>query len=296
MASPVPPPTAEGSRVLRGMLLGVAGYVFFAGQDAIVKKLAETLPVPEILFFRSLGIVALATIVTRGAGLRKAAASRNKGPFAFRAVLILAAWLSYYSASRMLGLAEMVTLYFAAPIFMLLLSMPILGERVTPARWTSVLVGFTGVVLAADPGGDVKLLPALMVIFAAFCWAATAVMVRLIARSETTTTQMIVSNLMFAAACALALPFVWATPAGWQLALLLALGLVGGLGPFLVSEGFRLAPASALAPIEYSALIWAFLLGWLVWGDVPKTVVFLGAGLILLSGAGILIVEGRRRG
>ena len=106
---------------------------------------------------------------------------------------------------------------------------------------------------------------------------------------------MIISNLFFALACGFVLPFVWVspTPLGWVL--LVALGLVGGVGQFLVYEGFRLAPASAVAPFEYTALVWAFLFGWLIWGDVPKLVVFAGAGLIMLSGAGLLIVEGRRR-
>lgn len=294
IASSASPPS-NPSQVLRGMLLGVLGYVFFSGQDAIVKILAESLPVPEILFFRSIGIVLLAAMVTRGEAVRQSLRSRNTGALALRAVFILAAWLSYYTASRMLGLAEMVTLYFAAPIFVLLLSRPVLSEPVTPARWLAVLLGFTGVVLAADPGGDVKLVPALMVIFAAFCWATTSVMVRLISRSESTTTQMIVSNLMFAAACAVALPFLWTTPSNWQAALLAVLALVGGIGQYLVYEGFRRAPASAMAPIEYSALIWAFVLGWLIWGDVPRLAVFAGAGLILVSGAGLLLAEGRRR-
>lgn len=288
-------PSETSSHIVRGCLLALVGYVFFALQDAIVKHLVETLPVFEVLFFRSVVIALLAGAVTRGEGFRLSLASRAKGRLAWRAVLILLAWLSYYTASRMLGLAEMVTLYFAAPIFVLLLSIPLLGERTTPTRWVAVLVGFAGVVLASDPAGDFKLLPAAMVLFAAFCWALTTVLVRLISRTEATTTQMIVSNVFFALACGCVLPFVWVTPTPSGAVLLLALGVVGGLGQFLVYEGFRLAPASAVAPFEYSALLWAFLFGWLFWGDVPKLVVFAGAGLILLSGVGLLIVESRRR-
>ena len=195
-----------------------------------------------------------------------------------RAVLILVAWITYYSAARVLGLAELVTLYFAAPIFVLLLSVPVLGETVTPARWTAVLVGFTGVVLAADPGGDIKLVPALMVLFAAFCWALTNILVRMISRTESTTTQMVASNFLFACACAPVLPFVWVTPSGLEIVLLAALGVVGGLGQAFVFEGFRHAPASAIAPFEYTALIWAFVFGWLIFGEIPKPVVFAGAG------------------
>jgi S-adenosylmethionine uptake transporter len=288
-------PRAEPApaRVLHGVTLVAAGYFFFSLQDVIVKSLVATLPVWQVLFFRSVVIMGLAAAVTRGEGIRRARASQRKLALAGRAVVILLSWLSYYTASRVLGLAEMVTLYFAAPIFVLVLSIPILGERPSLARWLAVLVGFGGVVLAADPTGEFKLVPAAMVVFAAFGWALTTILVRVIARSETTTTQMVASNFLFAVACVPVLATAWVTPVGWQWALLLGLGIVGGIGQYLVYEGFCHAPASALAPIEYTSLIWAFLFGWLVWNDVPKTVVFAGAGLIALSGAGIIIVEGR---
>ncbi len=302
MTSPAPPKPspalspAAPSRALTGIVLAALGYIFFAGQDAIVKWLVATLPVWQILFFRSVVIMLLAAVMTRGEGIRLSLASRRKMELAGRAVLILVAWTTYYSAARVLGLAELVTLYFAAPIFVLLLSMPILGEKVTLARWIAVLAGFAGVMLASDPGGDVKLVPAAMVLFAAFCWALTSILVRLISSTEATTTQMVASNFLFAAACAPVLPFVWVTPGPLEWALLLGLGVVGGLGQFLVFEGFRLTPASAIAPFEYTALIWAFVFGYLIFGETPKPVVFAGAGLIMLSGAGLLIAETRRRG
>lgn len=283
------------ARVLHGVMLVAGGYFFFSLQDAIVKSLVATLPVWQVLFFRSLAIMGIAAAVTRGEGVRLAYASKHKRALVGRAVVILLAWLSYYSASRVLGLAEMVTLYFAAPIFVLVLAIPILGERPSLARWLAVLVGFGGVVLAADPAGEFKLVPALMVVFAAFGWALTTILVRVIARSETTTTQMVASNFFFAVACLPVLVTAWVTPTAWQVVLLAGLGIVGGTGQFLVYEGYRHAPASALAPIEYTALIWAFVLGWLIWGDVPKAVVFAGAGLIVLSGVVIVVAEGRRR-
>ena len=283
--------------MLTGILLAVGGYVFFASQDAMVKWLVgASLPVWQILFFRSVTILLLASVATRGQGIRRAWASGQKRALAGRAVLILVAWITYYTAAKVLGLAELVTLYFAAPIFVLILSVPILGETVTPARWVAVLVGFTGVVLAADPGGDIKVVPAVMVLFAAFCWGLTNILVRMISRTELTTTQMVASNFLFACACAPMLPFVWVTPNGLEIVLLAALGVVGGLGQYFVFEGFRHAPASAIAPFEYSALIWAFVFGWLVFGEIPKPVVFVGAGLIVLSGAGLLVVEARKRG
>ena len=176
---------------------------------------------------------------------RRCAAAR-KGALLARGVLILAAWLSYYSAAKWLPLAELVTLYFAAPIFVMVLSIVILKEKVTLARWITAGVGFAGVALASDPSGAVNLLPAAMVLASAFLWAWTNVLVRIISRTEATATQMIASNFIFAVGCATVLPFLWVTPTLTQLLLLLGLGVAGGAGQYFVFEGFRHAPASAV--------------------------------------------------
>lgn len=285
---------SQHPRVMTGIGLAVAGYACFSVQDAIVKWLVQDLPVFEILFVRSLMIMLFAGMLA-GPGVYGAAIrSRAKPALLVRGVLILAAWLSYYSAAKWLPLAELVTLYFAAPIFVMILSILILKEKVTLARWLAAGVGFAGVALAADPTGTVDFIPAAMVVASAFLWAWTNVLVRIISRTEATATQMIASNFIFALGCACALPFLWVTPTWQQAALLLGLGLAGGAGQYLVFEGFRYAPASAVAPFEYSALVWAFVYGYAIWGDVPKLAVVAGASLIIASGVGLLIAERRR--
>lgn len=279
--------------ILRSIALATMGYACFAAQDAIVKWLVAHLPVWQVLFSRSLVIVGLLALTDRTGAFRAAAVSRSKGALAGRAVLILVAWLSYYTASRKLGLAELVTLYFAAPIFVVVLSVVMLKERVTPPRWAAVLGGFAGVVLAAGPSLAVDAIPAAMTLFAAFAWALTTILVRLISRTETTPTQMVASNILFALACAVALPWIWVAPSATDLALLVGLGIVGGSGQFLVFESFRLAPAAAVAPFEYTNFVWAFVLGYVIWHDVPGPMVFAGAGLILVSGIGLILAESR---
>jgi S-adenosylmethionine uptake transporter len=288
-----PQPAFGPPRVMTGIGLAMAGYACFSVQDAIVKWLVADLPVFEILFARSIMIMIFAGLLAGphvyGAALR----SRRKGALLGRGVLILAAWLSYYSAAKWLPLAELVTLYFAAPIFVMVLSILILKEKVTLARWIAAGVGFGGVALASDPGGNVNLLPAAMVLGSAFLWAWTNVLVRIISRTEATATQMIASNFIFAVGCAAALPFLWVTPTLGQFLLLLGLGVAGGAGQYFVFEGFRHAPASAVAPFEYSALVWAFIFGFVIWGDVPRAAVVGGAVLIIASGVGLLIAERR---
>jgi S-adenosylmethionine uptake transporter len=278
---------------MTGIGLAMAGYACFSVQDAIVKWLVQDLPVFEILFMRSIMIMIFAGMLA-GRGVYGAALrSRAKPALLGRGVLILAAWISYYSAAKWLPLAELVTLYFAAPIFVMILSILILKEQVTLARWLAAGVGFLGVALAADPTGSVNFIPAAMVVASAFLWAWTNILVRIISRTEATATQMIASNFIFALGCAVALPFLWVTPTWTQALLLLGLGVAGGAGQYLVFEGFRYAPASAVAPFEYSALVWAFVFGFAIWGDIPRIGVVMGASLIIASGVGLLIAERR---
>lgn len=281
-------------RVLTGIALTAAGYAMFSMQDAAVKWLVQTYSVPQVLFTRSIVIVVIAWFLGGPRSLRNFAASRNKTALVARAGLILGAWSFYYTASRRLGLGELTTLYFAAPIIAVILSAWMLKEHVDAARWSAALLGFGGVVIAARPGGSVDLVPALSALAAAFCWGASVVLVRWINRSDTTATQMLVSNMMFAAGCVVVLPWLWRTPDLAGLGLMLGLGLTGGLGQYLVYEGFRYAPASVVAPVEYTGLVWAFLYGYAIWAEVPQWHVVVGAALIVISSLALIWFERRR--
>lgn len=130
--------------------------------------------------------------------------------------------------------------------------------------------------------------PVLLTLAAAAVWALSGVLARLISRREGTLSQMIASNGLFVLACAALLPNLWPTPDLAALALMVALGLVGGLAQVLMYEGYRWAPASLVAPTEYTAFVWAFLLGFAIWGDVPTASVWGGAALI--AGAGLVLL------
>jgi S-adenosylmethionine uptake transporter len=285
---------AEASRTLTGIALATCGWAAFSAQDALVKWLVVKLPVAEALFGRSLIIVALAGLVVRRADLRSMAQRRNLSAVAVRGLLILAAWLAYYSASRSLQLAELVTLYFAAPLFVVAMSGPVLGEIVGPWRWLATLVGFAGVLVAAGMTATPDFWPAALAVSAAFCWAITTILARSLTQAVSTAAMMVGSNLLFVLCCGLAAPFVFVWPDAFSLGLIVALGLVGSLGQFLLFEGLRRAPASALAPFEYTALAWAIFWGWTVFHDLPARHVLIGAAIILCSGLFMLLIEGRR--
>jgi S-adenosylmethionine uptake transporter len=285
------------SPALAGVALSVAGYSIFSLQDAIVKWLVADYAVPQIMFMRSVTAVALCLVVGRGPLLRQVLVSRSKLALLFRGAVILGAWLCYYNAARRLQLAELVTIYFAAPLMVTVLSVWLLRERVRWPRWLGVVLGFVGVVVACDPGRVGVSWPVLLTLTAALLWAYSNVLVRQISRLETTMMQMLFSNAAFALACGGAMPWLWKTPDPFGMSLMIVLGLTGAAGQYVLFEGFRLAAASLVATFEYTSLIWAFVLSYVIWHDVPGRNVFLGAGLIAASGLFVILAEwiaGRR--
>lgn len=276
-----------------GVALAVAGYFLFSLQDALVKWLVADHSVWQILLVRSLTILLLCVAIGRGPLLRQAVLTPRKIALMLRGVVILTAWLCYYSAARYLQLAELTTIYFAAPMIVTVLSVLVLGERVAWPRWGGTAIGFVGVVIACDPGGVGITGPILLVLLSAVLWAYSNILVRRISMLETTLMQMLYASLAFTAACLVALPWTWQEPSTVDIALMGALGLVSAAAQYLLLEGIRRAPASLIAPFEYSSLLWAFLLSYAIWLDVPRLPVFVGAALIL--GSGLLVIVGETR-
>ena len=285
----------NGDRVMTGLGLGVLAYALFSVHDATNKYLVGFLPVWQVLFFRSITIVVVCLSVGRGKLLARLVETPLKVPLAARGLLTLAAWLCYYTAARYLPLAQLLTLYFSAPILTTLLARPLLGEHVTKTRWASVLLGFVGVVIAVDPVGMTASWPMLLVLAAAGMWGYAIILMRQIARKEPSLLQMLVQNLTFLVLTGGLTAFTWTTPSGFQLLLLLSVGIIGGIGQYALFEGSRLAPAAVMSAMEYSSLLWAFGLGYLIFGDVPTLPVWIGAATITASGVLLVMSERRAR-
>lgn len=282
--------------VLSGIVLTMCSYFLFSVQDASVKWLVTAIPVSQILFMRSVTILALSLAIGRRRVVVDAWRSPVLKPMFLRNVLLLSAWLCYYNAARDLGLAELTTLYYASPILITILAVPILKEDVPFARWVAVAVGFLGVLIACDPmGAGLKLsLPVLLALQAAAFWAFATVLLRKTALQERTLVQMVLSSSFFILFTGLALPVYWVPLRLTDIALMAGTGVVAGIGQFALFEGMRRAPVSVLAPFEYSSLVWAFILGFMIWGDIPDRGVIFGAALIF--SAGMIVLFGERFG
>ncbi|WP_137389133.1 DMT family transporter [Rhodoligotrophos defluvii] len=278
---------------LRGVLTALAAYLMFPMHDALVKWLVADYSIWQIMFFRSAVIMVL-LLAWQGPGLvARSLRSPMRGFLVLRALLLIGAWSFYYSAARFLGLGELTTIYFASPILVAVLAVPLLGEAVSTRKWLAIGLGFLGVVIACRPDIHVGLAPVLMGLAAAVLWALAVIVVRMKGVLEPVSVNLAVANLGFIILGGVAMPWSWVTPDLSAGALFIVAGLVSGLGQFLIFEAIRRVPASTSAPLGFSSLIWAFMLGYLVWGDVPSLTVVAGAILIVLSGILICALEWR---
>ncbi|UEL25655.1 DMT family transporter [Pseudomonas fluorescens] len=271
-------------RALQGIALCSLAYAFLALQDAAIKWLVADYSVFTLLFWRSLVVVGACVIAGRMGLLRRACTSVSRRLLIIRGLLSLLAWLLYYTAAKDLTLAEMTTLYFSAPIMVTLLAALILKERASRGQWVALLIGFVGVVIACRPSTMLDPVPIALTLTAALCWALTYIQLRQVDPTTSVLEQMLITNVVFVVCMALTLPWTH-TPAPTPAWLgMLAAGLVGGIGQFLLFASFRRATATLLAPFEYTGLIWAFLLSSLIWGTSMDLSLIIGAVLIAVSG------------
>lgn len=275
------------------MALGIGAYTLFSVHDALVKSVIHALPVFQILFVRSLVIVLICLVIGRRRMVVDLLKSGNKPMLLLRAILTLAAWCMYYTAGRDLKLAEMTTLYYFAPVLTIVLAVIFLKEQLTLARAGASALGFFGVVIACNPAGLSFGIPALMVLAAAFFWSVSMILMRSISKSESSLVLIFSLNLFYTVVMGIASIPLWQDMDLTQFAIVAAVGVVGGTAQYVLVESARLVPASVLGTVEYFALIWSFIFGYLFWGEEPEQVVFIGAALVIA--AGLVLAWSERR-
>ncbi|MCZ7655836.1 MAG: DMT family transporter [Rhodocyclaceae bacterium] len=288
-------PTAQ--HPLRGILLFMLSLMLFALLDATAKNLTATFAVPLLVWARyTLHFVIMLVFVapsmrsqlvrTDNLGLQGPARAGAGGHHRFCHVGV-----SHDAAGRGDG-----SVLFLAPLLVTLLAGPILGERVDASRWAVVFIGFAGVLLIARPGGALNPEGVVWALGGAICYALYQVLTRRLSHAEHPLTLLFYTALVGTAVMSLTLPWFWFefAPSPLQWLKIASLGFYGGVGHFILIRAFRLAPASVLTPFGYTQLVWAALLGWLVFGHVPDTLSASGMGLI--AACGLWLALGERRG
>jgi RarD protein len=290
-----PTVTASNSS-LKGMALGFAAYSTFAVHDALVKGVINDLPVFQILFVRSVVVVLICLAMGRVGVVTGLIRSPNKPMLLLRGVLTLAAWCMFYPAGRDLQLAEMTTLYYVAPVITVVLAVVFLKETLTLARVGATAIGFFGVIVAVNPASITIGVPALMALGAAFLWSAAMIVMRSVSKTGESTLVLVLSmNLFYVVVLGLvSLPF-WQGMGMREFAFVVMTGVLGLAAQYALVEAARLVPASVLGTVEYSALCWSFIFGFLFYAEQPAPLVYIGAGMVVAAGIILAISERRRR-
>lgn len=275
----------------RGILLVLAAVCVFSCMDATAKYLAARHPLPMLVWARYtvhfLLMVVFLAPSHRGALL----ATRRLPAQLVRAVLLLGVTGCVIAALRVLPLAEATALGYTSPLLAALLAGPWLGEKLDGRRWLALGAGFLGVLVIARPGGALLGVGVLYALAGATCYAVYQVMTRQLSASENSLTLLFYTALVGTLLSSLGLPWIGlgTLPSGVDLLLTLSLGVMGGLGHYLLIRAFHHAPVGTLGPFLYAQLLWAMLVGWLVFGQLPDAWSLLGMAIIVASGLAVAL-------
>lgn len=301
-----------GKANLTGILCLCAGIAVFSVQDLILKLLSDRYPLSEAMVLRSLTAIPCLLIITRWFdGSLQTLVSRSWPAMLARGLLNFLAYTAYYLALAALPMATTVALYFTAPLIIVILSVLVLKEPVSPKRWLAVALGFAGVVIMVRPGGDLFDWAALLPIFCGFAYAASMVMARTMGTTDSAAAMAFWGNKAFLL-CSLALSAVygqgthaeafhpslafltrgWVTPSLTDAALMSACGLIAAVGLTLLTQAYRIGLSSVVAPFEFSFAFWGILWGFLFWRQLPDTLGWAGIAIIIAAGTYVLRAEG----
>ena len=292
--------------IRRGALMMLGATALFTIMSALIKGLSDNIHFIETMFFRSaFALPVMFAIAARGRDWGVLRTKRLPGLLVRAFTGTMAQGCAFY-ALTVLPLAEQTALTYTTPLFVTLLSIPFLGEKVGIHRWSAVLVGFVGIMVIAlgdgafQGGGPNQVVAiGMAVAVAQGVWsAATTLLVRSLSATESSTTIVLWQSLLMTAFTLVALPFFWTTPTLFELLLLVLVGLVGGVAQILLTEAYASAQVSALGPYSYTSILWSVAIGWVVFSDAPGWSTLGGAALIVASGLYILhreITRARQR-
>ena len=294
----MPAPSREQVRL--GILYMLASVLVSSLINALLKWEAARYPVGEVAFFRcAFSLLPCILLVAGGPPARLLRTERPMGHIAV-GVLQFVSMMCIIAAFKMMPLADAVAITFSAPLFLTVLSIPMLGELVGPHRWAAVLLGFAGVLLMIRAGGalggGMLSTGALLALASAALSAHVTIVIRRMTLTESSAALVTHQTLVLTVLSAALLPFGWVTPGWLDTLLLVGVGLLAGVGQYWWTQAYRFAPAAVAAPFSYLAMVWSLGLGYLIWGDVPTPLLLAGAAVVVVSGLYIIYRETVRRG
>lgn len=282
-----------GAQSTSGILLMCVGVASLTVNDATAKVLTADYSPLQILFLRNLIALPFAALIAWRMGGVGALRSRKPATHLFRGMLWVGAAFLFFTSLSLMGLAEATALVFVAPLFITAISALVFRDPVGWRRWTAVVVGFLGVLIVVRPGTTAFQLASLLPVATAFVYALLMVSARWLDPRESVWTLLLYLTGSGALVSGLIVPVVWVPVRSEDLWLFFAIAIFGTAGMTMMTQAFRLAPAAVVAPFDYTALVWATVLGWLIWREIPDAMTFVGAAVIIASGAFMIWREHR---
>jgi len=295
------------SDTARAVLFLCAGIFIFSFQDVIVKQLSDRYPAHQIVFVRAIVALPLMFMIVHYESGLGTLATRHPIMHALRSFIGFGAFFFYYLALPSMPLTAVVAIWFTAPLFITALAVPILGERVGWRRWAGILFGFVGAMVIIQPGADTFQQAAILPIIAAFCYSISALLGRKMGITESGSVMafymmitffycggaigVLFANFEPSASANGTLNFLflpWHMPTGFELVMIIVIGVISALGFWLLATAYRIGNAPTVAPFEYTSMLWATLLSYLLWDEVPNATTLIGALMIVASGVYVL--------
>jgi drug/metabolite transporter (DMT)-like permease len=280
---------------LIGIALVLASTFAFTLMGAVVRYLTRTIPLGEVVFARSfIALIPLLMMLAWQGQLTSALRTKNPVGHLTRSLVGSLAMFLNFAALVFLPLAEAAAIGFTIPLFTVALSALLLGEVVRARRWTAVAVGFAGVSVMIYPnlGGATEdsaaAVGALLAIAGALTVAVAMTQVRHMSRTETTASLVFYFSIVCSLVGLVTIAWGWKVPTPMELGWMVATGFLGGIGQLLITESYRHAPASLLAPFAYTGMIYSIVIGYVWFGEVPGAIVLIGAAIVI--GAGLFVI------
>ena len=280
--------------VTRGILLMAASTVGFTTMHVLVRYVSAELHPFQIAFFRNaFGIVLfIPLMMNNGWAVMR---TRRPGLHGLRAVMNVTAMLCFFFALTVSPVAQVTALSFSAPIFAAVLSVAILGERMQFRRWSAIGLGFVGTLVILRPGLIGIDLGSVLTLVAAVLWAATMIVIKILGRTESSVTITAYMNILLALLSLGPALYYWQMPSGTALLWLLVIAVLGTFGQLALAQSLKEADAGVIMPFDFLKLIWAAILGYLLFAELPDEFVWLGGAIIVLSTSYIAYRESRLR-
>ncbi len=302
MATPSPSLSAEAAAdpvsPFIGIGLKILSALAFTFMSAGIKWLGSDYPTGQIVFFRSaFALIPLLVWLSLRGDLIASVRTNDLRSHVIRGLMGSCAMFAGFVALAYLPLSDAVVIGYVSPLLTVLLAAIFLGERIRVYRLSAVAIGFMGVVIMVSPhlgtaslSGNVHAttIGVAFGLLGACCAAGATIQVRRLTARESTGAIVLYFTLLTTALGATTILLGWKVPSPSHFALLVAIGILGGIGQILMTQSYRYADASLIAPFDYTTMIWAFLLGWFLFGQLPSTAVVLGG--VIVAGAGLFVI------